>query len=151
MYLLIISNYIKMLALKKKYHYFNVPKHLIFSFQFYIFKFQNFHISIQINIFSILLRSFHNKSSLIVKQLKNKLLNSIQFYLQSITKSREFSVSVFFCFSQFFFFFTSTQQTRYFGNWSMKQPEEPGLWIMEGSIFARIIRLSWLINLSHGK
>lgn len=94
-----------MLALKKKYHYFNVPKHLIFSFQFYIFKFQNFHISIQINIFSILLRSFHNKSSLIVKQLKNKLLNSIQFYLQSITKSRKFSVSVFFCFSQFFFFF----------------------------------------------
>lgn len=142
-----------MSALKKKYHYFNVPKHLIFSFQFYIFKFQNFHISIQINIFSILLWSFHNKSSrlLIVKQLKNKLLNSIQFYLQSITKSREFSVSVFFCFSQFFFFFTSTQQTRYFGNWSMKQPEEPGLWIMEGSIFARIIRLSWLINLSHGK
>lgn len=94
-----------MSALKKKYHYFNVPKHLIFSFQFYIFKIQNFHISIQINIFFILLRSFHNKSSLIVKQLKNKLLNSIQFYLQSITKSREFSVSVFFLFQSIFFFF----------------------------------------------
>lgn len=33
----------------------------------------------------------------------------------------------------------------------MKQPEEPGLWIMKGSIFARIIRLSRLINLTHGK
>lgn len=131
MYLLIISNYIKMSALKKKYHYFNVSKHLIFSFQFYIFKFQNFHISIQINIFFILLRSFHNKSSLIVKQLKNKLLNSIQFYLQSITKSREFSVSVFFCFSQFFFFFLhrhSRHDISETGAWNNRKNQDCESW-----------------------